>query len=76
MIITRKVLVDDLGRVIGRVKSRTGKNGNSIEYGVTRRDGTFDIAGIATIERQRIEDFWYDELIWYDGNTGERESTL
>lgn len=66
---TRKVLVDNLGRVVGLVKPRTGHIGDVIEYGGTR-DGCLDVIGIATIERRKISTYMVDELRVYDGNGG------
>lgn len=66
---TRKVLVDNLGRVVGLVKPRTGHIGDVIEYGGTR-DGCLDVFGIATIERRAVEVYMADELRVYDGNDG------
>lgn len=68
---TKKVLVDNLGRVVGLVAPRTGKIGNNIEYGGVR-DGVLDVQGIARIERKNIDDYEIEHLRVYDGNTGRR----
>lgn len=68
---TKKVLVDNLGRVVGLIAPRTGKIGSNIEYGGVR-DGVLDVIGIARIERLRLDYYTIDELRTYDGNTGRR----
>ena len=68
---SKKVLVDNLGRIVGVVAPRTGKIGENIEYGGVR-DGVLDVIGIARIERLRLDYYTIDELRTYDGNTGRR----
>jgi len=68
---SKKVLVDNLGRVVGLVAPRTGKIGINIEYGGVR-DGVLDVQGIARIERKNIDDYAIEHLQEYDGNTGRR----
>lgn len=68
---TRKVLVDNLGRIVGLVLPRTGKIGENIEYGGTR-DGVLDVIGIAKIERKKVDDYACENLRTYNGNNGRR----
>ena len=68
---SKKVLVDNLGRVVGLVAPRTGKIGANIEYGGVR-DGVLDVQGIARIERKSLDDYEIEHLRVYDGNTGRR----
>ena len=68
---SKKVLVDNLGRVVGLVAPRTGKIGANIEYGGVR-DGVLDVQGIARIERKSLDDYEIEHLRTYDGNTGRR----
>lgn len=68
---SKKVLVDNLGRVVGLVAPRTGEIGINIEYGGVR-DGVLDVQGIARIERKNIDDYAIEHLQEYDGNTGRR----
>jgi hypothetical protein len=58
---SKKVLVDNLGRVVGLIAPRTGKIGENIEYGGVR-DGVLDVIGIARIERLRLDYYTIDEL--------------
>ena len=68
---SKKVLVDNLGRVVGLIAPRTGKIGENIEYGGAR-DGVLDVMGIARIERKKIDEYAAENLRTYDGNTGRR----
>jgi hypothetical protein len=68
---TQKVLVDNLGRIVGLVAPRTGKIGENIEYGGTR-DGVLDVIGIAKIIRRKMDDYAVKQLHTYNGNTGRR----
>lgn len=68
---SKKVLVDNLGRVVGLVAPRTGKIGANIEYGGVR-DGVLDVQGIARIEHKSLDDYEIERLRTYDGNTGRR----
>jgi hypothetical protein len=67
----KKVLVDNLGRIVGLVAPRTGKIGASIEYGGVR-DGVLDVWGIARIERKNIDEYAAVHLDVYDGNGGRK----
>ncbi|MFA5340328.1 MAG: hypothetical protein WC332_00985 [Clostridia bacterium] len=68
---SKKVLVDNLDRVVGLVAPRTGKIGKNIEYGGVR-DNCLDVQGIARIERKKLDDYAIEHLNTYDGNTGRR----
>jgi hypothetical protein len=66
---TKKVLIDNLGRIVGLVAPRTGKIGSNIEYGGVR-DGVLDVRGIARIASKKMDDYAIEHLRTYDGNTG------
>ena len=66
---TKKVLIDNLGRIVGLVAPRTGKIGENIEYGGVR-DGVLDVKGIARIASKKIDNYAIEQLHTYDGNTG------
>jgi hypothetical protein len=66
---SKKVLIDNLGRIVGLVAPRTGKIGSNIEYGGVR-DGVLDVRGIARIARKKLDDYAIEHLRTYDGNTG------
>lgn len=65
----KKVLVNNLGRIVGLVAGRTGHIGDNIEYGGVR-DGVLDVYGIARIERRNIDDYTIEHLPTYDGGSG------
>jgi hypothetical protein len=71
---TKKVLIDNLGRIVGLVAPRTGKIGSNIEYGGVR-DGVLDVWGIAEIARKKLDDYAIEHLRTYDGNTGRMINT-
>jgi hypothetical protein len=66
---TKKVLIDNLGRIVGLVAPRTGRVGGNIEYGGVR-DGVLDVRGIARIAIKKMDDYAIEHLRTYDGNTG------
>ena len=66
-----KVLVDNLGRIVGRVAPRTGRVGWVIEYGGVR-DGVLDVKGIARIAWGRPDAYDLKYYPVYDGTTGRR----
>jgi len=66
---TKRVLIDNLGRIVGLVAPRTGKLGSNIEYGVVR-DGVLDARGVARIASKKMDDYAIEHLRTYDGNTG------
>lgn len=70
---SKKVLIDNLGRIVGLVAPGTGKIGRNIEYGGVR-DGVLDVIGIARIERKSIDEYTINGLHIYNGDTGRRES--
>ena len=69
---SKKVSVDNLGRVVGLVKPRTGHIGDNIEYGGVR-DGVLDVWGIARIERKMLDDYTIEHLRVFDGGNGRME---
>jgi hypothetical protein len=64
---TKKVLIDNLGRIVGLVAPRTGRVGV--------RDGVLDVWGIAEIARKKLDDYAIEHLRTYDGNTGRMINT-
>lgn len=67
--IRRKVLVDDLNRIVGLVKARTGKIGEKIEYGYIR-ENLLDVIGIARIAYKFIAKDSTHYFPTFNGNTG------
>lgn len=52
--VTQRVLVTDIGRIVGVIPSTDISVGTRIEYGWRDKDGIKHIDGIATVRRKRI----------------------
>lgn len=65
---TTEVLVDNLGRIVGKVAPRTGQVGMVIKYTHTDNNETFE--GYARITRYIVSTGCAKKLVVFDGNTG------